>query len=220
MLEIEGWMRRYQARMTAQFGQRIKLIGLQGSHARGEAAADSDIDAVLILDKVDMGDLADYRAAADSLPGHELLCGFVAGAGELACWDPADRFQFYFDTKPLVGSLTQLIPVPGPADARRAVLLGACNLYHACSHNFLHARAPDALRALYKAAFFVLQAKYYCETGRYPHSRRALSECVSAADRPVLEQIAGKDGIGEASFDAATALLLAWAGALIRAYGG
>lgn len=52
-------------------------------------------------------------------------------------------------------------------DAKQAVYIGACNLYHGCSHNYLHAMEVDMLTALYKAAFFVLQAKYFCHSGTY-----------------------------------------------------
>ena len=78
----------------------------------------------------------------------EFLCGFVAGKEELESWDPADRFQFFFDTVPVYGKLEDLISKPSRCHAKQAALTGACNLYHGCSHNYLHTRNPDILAAL------------------------------------------------------------------------
>ena len=58
---------------------------------------------------------------------------------------------------------------------RRAVKIGACNIYHACVHNFLHERDPQLLKGLYKSAAFVIQAEYFRKTGQYVRSHRELS---------------------------------------------
>ena len=57
MLEISTWLEKYTATVQAVFHQRVWFIGLQGSYARGEAAANSDIDVVLILDRLNPTDL-------------------------------------------------------------------------------------------------------------------------------------------------------------------
>ena len=77
-----------------------------------------------------------------------------------------ELFQFYHDTAILYGSLDFLRPLIARGDIQRAVLTGACTIYHGCVHNVLHERTRK-FYALLKAAVFTLQAKHYYETGTY-----------------------------------------------------
>ena len=215
MVNIEAWLEVYQRTVLEAFGSRVLFIGIQGSYGRGEATDKSDIDVVFILDKVEFADLEIYREITAGLPDRELLCGFVAGRKELEGWDKADLFQFFFDTKSVYGRLENLIAVPAENDARKAVLAGACNLYHACSHNYLHAKSPEVLTALYKSARFVLQAAYFCESGRYAAHYHELKECLQEKEKAVLETAMQAEQINEKTFDKCSQLLLEWASGLI-----
>lgn len=219
MVDIDGWMRRYQRAVLDGFGERVQFIGLQGSYGRGEQTDRSDIDVVLILDEVDIDDLELYRNLVEGLPDRELLCGFVSGKGELGRWLRSDLFQFRFDTKALYGSLEELIPALGDDDARQACLTGACEIYHACSHNFLHTDDVGILQSLFKSAFFVMQAQRYCESGVYLHHRTELLESVTGDDRQVLEVSISPSCVDIDTFTDYSSLLLAWSGRLIRRYG-
>ncbi len=97
----------------------------------------------------------------------DLVCGFVAGMPELLAWEKYDLLQLYLDTVPYFGSLDFLKEHFNKEDIKRAVRVGACNVYHAASHNFLHARDMVALKDIYKAARFVARMKYYLDTGIY-----------------------------------------------------
>jgi len=219
MFELEDWLKVYRQAVNACFGGRVVFIGLQGSRARGEAREDSDIDVVLILDRVSIDDLALYRAAVSGLPNRGLLCGFVSGKEELGCWSEPDVFQLAMDTLPLQGSLEGILPNIDAETARQAALMGACNLYHACSHNILHKRSVKTLTSLYKSAFFTLQADRCCETGRYFRSREEMARAVDGQDRQVLEAIIHPAAIHEGTLDKYAGLLLAWAGKLILRHG-
>ena len=85
-IQITEWLCKFQERLTALFGERLKFFGLQGSYGRGEQTATSDIDVVVIVDKLDFADLKAYRTLLDSMEHSELICGFVAGEEEL--WIP------------------------------------------------------------------------------------------------------------------------------------
>ncbi|MEG1683686.1 MAG: nucleotidyltransferase domain-containing protein [Oscillospiraceae bacterium] len=211
MIDIRKWLFAYQKAINAAFGNRVLFIGLQGSYARGEDTEKSDLDVVLILDRVTMEDLNIYKKITAVLPHSELLCGFVSGKMELTHWCRHDLFQFYFDTINIQGSLDTIISPPTALDAKQAVLVGACNIYHGCSHNYLHAMDADALQALYKAAFFVLQTKHFCETGEYVNRRAKLADCLAGDDLAVLQQSGN-------TFEGQTATLLAWASRLIELY--
>lgn len=213
-MEIQIWMEGFLKALRQTFGGRLAFVGLQGSRGRREGREDSDIDVVVILDRLTTADLDAYRAAVADLPRRELLCGFVSGWAELEHWDAADLFQFYHDTTPYLGSLDGLLPRIGQAAVRRAVHLGACNVYHACCHNYLHERDPEILKGCCKSAFFVLQAKYYLEVETYVSRRADLLPLLDGGDRAVLEALLAGDW--EARFSETSALLLEWASRLIR----
>lgn len=221
MLDIQCWMAQYQAAILHTFGSRVLFIGLQGSYGRGEAFEGSDIDAVLILNTVSPADLRQYREVTAALPHHTLLCGFVSGRTELSNWCRADLFQFYYDTTAWYGTLETILPIPKPADAHAAVLAGACSLYHTCSHNYLHARDPAVLAALFKSASFVLRAKHFCETGVYCKYSTDLSVHLTGSDAELFRhtEACRRTELCLAEFDAASAQLLMWSSGLIHAYG-
>ena len=210
--DIRTWTQLFLHTVLHAFGEsRVVCAGLQGSYARGEATEHSDIDAVVILDDVTIGDLDTYRGALDSLPARERSCGFLAGRRELCCWDPADLLPLYYDTRPLYGNLDFLLPLFGREDAVRALHTGACALYHACCHSYLHGSGA-ALPGLCKSAFFLLRLKYFCETGRYLLQRQALAECLAEPDRGILQL--APDG-SEADRRQCTDRLLTWCAGLI-----
>lgn len=104
-MEIKAWMDAFAAAVRQAFGARVYCIGLQGSRARGEATADSDIDVVVILDEWREADWPRYEAVLDSLPERDRVCGFVSGRRELLAWEPSELFGFYYDTVPWYGDL-------------------------------------------------------------------------------------------------------------------
>jgi hypothetical protein len=175
----------------------------------------SDIDVVVILDALSASDIKAYSEMLDGLPHRELICGFISGKNELLNWEPSDLFQFYYDTKPIVGSLDEL---PGLIDCEaidRAIKIGACNIYHGCVHNMLHEKSADALRGLYKSASFVLQAVAFKQTGRYIKSQRELIGILSPDDGAIAEIFLGLKQGGEVELEKMSADLLDWSKKLI-----
>lgn len=225
-VNIEEWLPRWRCAVEVVFGPRIRLLGLQGSYRRGEATEDSDIDVVLILDKVEMADLIRYRAVLDGLPYREKICGFVSGAEELCHWETADLFQFREDTQPLAGDLDSLLPPLCPEEVKRAIWTGACGIYHLCGHEFLHQNEPerrtDALRSLYKSAVFVMQALCFERKGRYSRRREELRQTLTAEEGMLLdiaERLKSGLELTGPEEEAAFSRLLYWSGRLIRSYG-
>ncbi|HWP21105.1 MAG TPA: nucleotidyltransferase domain-containing protein [Candidatus Cryosericum sp.] len=217
---MQDWSERFVRAVESAFGARIVCAGIQGSRARGEATPSSDIDTVLILDELTIEDLSVYRALLQTLPDAGLICGFVSGKAELACWEPYELVSFYFDTLPLRGDLEFLRPNLTAEAARMAVHSGACGIYHACCHNVLFDRSAEALLSLYKAAFFVLRAKAFFETGEFFRREDELLQRLCAADRAVLVRRAAlaKQAPNEKKLAEESDLLLQWSGALIREY--
>lgn len=209
-MDIHSWMTLLVEKLRAAFGERIVFVGLQGSYGRGEATAHSDIDAVVIFDRLAFADVKRYGALLDEMPCRALCCGFIAGWDELLAWEPSDLFQLYFDTKPVYGSLKALEPLFTPEAVERAIRIGACNLYHGCVHHTLHGHDPETLRGLYKSAAFTVQALHYRRTGVYVSSQRALLEQVNGEEKRVLEtSLALRDG-AEIEAESMSAQLFAW----------
>ena len=215
MINIDEWLNNYKQLVSTTFGSRVLFIGLQGSFGRGESTDSSDIDVALILDIVTVKDLNIYKTLIAKLPHRERLCGFVSGKAELSAWCKHDLFQFYHDTIPILGSLDDILPAITIEDARQAVQVGACNLYHACSHNYLHGMDVAVLASLYKYAFFILQAKHFCDCGQYAKSHTALEKAVTGDDLSVLQLSNAPSLITADKFELHTALLLAWVSDLI-----
>ena len=211
MLDVSTWMEQFFNALKGTFGDRIWFVGLQGSYGRGEAVETSDIDVVVILDVLSPLDIHAYNAMLDRLSHRELVCGFLSGKDELLQWEPSDLFQFYYDTKPLYGSLDALLPLLDESAIRRAVKIGVCNIYHGCVHNMLHEKSEDVLRGLYKTASFAVQAVVFLQTGRYISSQKALLEMVSAGDRVVVDTLLQLKNGGTTDFDRMSETLFVWA---------
>ena len=182
MIDMTQWMPRFQQALNQTFAERVWFVGLQGSYGRGEAVETSDIDVAVILDELTPKDLHRYHEMLDTLPHRELICGFISGKSEIMHWEPSELFQFYHDTRPVMGSLDELLPLIDDAAIKRAVRIGAGSIYHGCVHNMLHERDTEILRGLYKSAVFVVQAICYMETGKYISRQQDLLQVVSEAE--------------------------------------
>ena len=210
-IDIQSWMKTYCEAVLGAFGSRVAFIGLQGSYGRNEAAADSDIDVVLLLDSLEMRDLEIYRTVIANLYHRDKICGFVGGKNELEGWEKSDLFSFCFDTEPLYGSLDSYRMRIKKDDVERCVLTGACTVYHSCSHNYLHERSGSILRSLQKSAFFVMRAKRFLETGTFVKRRAELLRQICGEEQEILT--------ADADIETLSGKLLSWSGRLISEYG-
>ena len=211
MVELSAWMDTYLQALEQTFGNRTWFVGLQGSYGRGEATATSDIDIVVILDELSAADIQSYNEMLDALPHRDLICGFLSGKNELLNWEVSDLFQFYHDTKPIKGSLDDLLPLLDAAAVSRAIKIGACNIYHGCVHNMLYEKSEEILRDLYKAASFVVQAICFQQTGSYISRKEDLMEAVSEDERVILGHFMHLKNGGMVEFAEISQTLFAWA---------
>ena len=211
MIEITAWTNTFLNVLNDYFGDRVWFVGLQGSFARGEATETSDIDMVVILDELSPSDVATYNAMLDTLPHRELICGFFSGKNEILNWEPSDLFQFYYDTKPIKGSLDELLPLIDDTAVTRAIKIGVCNIYHGCVHNMLYEKSEEILRGLYKSASFAIQAIAFKQTGEYISHQKDLLRIVSPDERVIVETFLKLKNGGAASFDTMSVTLFNWA---------
>lgn len=186
--QIDIWLNNILEKLKNKFGERLLFVGLQGSYNRGEASADSDIDVVVILDELRFEDLKAYKKIVENMPYKEKACGFVSGKAELQNWSKHDTFQFFYDTKPLLGKLSDIINPPSVSDVKLSLKFSAEMLYHSAVHSFLFADNPEEqLAYLYKTAFFILQAKYFVENNTYIQTKKELLPLLKGIDKEILE---------------------------------
>ena len=210
MVDISAWTDKFLQTLTQNFGERIWFVGLQGSYARGEATETSDIDMVVILDEVSVLDIQKYNAMLDTLSNREQICGFLSGKQELLHWEPSDLFQFYNDTKPIKGSLDELLVLLDTAAVNRAIKIGVCNIYHGCVHNMLYEKSEEILRGLYKSASFVVQAICFKQTGRYVCQQKKLLQIVEPDEQVIVHTFLELKSGGLTNFQKMSETLFEW----------
>lgn len=219
MQDVEKWMRDATEKLEERFGDRLVFVGLQGSFARGEARAESDVDIVVVLDELSFSDLAAYREVIRGLPHPEKACGFISGRKELHNWPKSDLLQFEMETIPWRGSLTEILPHLSEDDIRESLRLAAANLYHAAVHACVHAAEEEkalTVKALYKSAFFALQSLYRLETGQYAKKKDELLPKLSGASKKVLSACMKPEAFTPENADEHLNLLILWCGKILR----
>ena len=186
-LYINNWLNTALEKLQEKFAENLLFVGLQGSHNRGEATETSDIDLVVILEKLTFNDLKAYRLIIDNMPSKEKACGFISGKDELQNWSKTDMFQFYYDTKSLYGNLGDIIQPPTIDEIKQSIKISSENLYHSAVHSFVHSNNYlEDLKNLYKMTFFILQAKYFVETNQYIPTKKQLAEYLNGTEKEIL----------------------------------
>lgn len=219
---ISEWTGRLIASLEEAFQQRLLFVGLQGSYQRNEATEESDIDIVTVLEQLSVEDLDCYLTLVRAMPYGEKACGFICGKKELLHWPGYDLFQLAHDTKPLFGELAPLLKEIRPKDVAAAVRIGSANLYHGACHSFLYNKdRGKALAELYKTVFFILQAKYFYESGNYISEKKKLLTLLQAEDRRVLDICLRRKELFSSPVEEKRCfeLLLQWCSKNLEAYG-
>ena len=210
MTDINSWMKNFLQTLNETFENRVWFVGLQGSYGRGEATETSDIDIVVILDKLSAVDIQKYNTMLDTLPYRELICGFLSGKDEILKWEPSDLFQFYHDTTPIKGSLDEVMAVIDASAVNRAIKIGVCNIYHGCVHNMLHEKSEDILRGLYKSASFVVQAIVFKQTGKYIKHQEEVITVAMANEQAIINTFLSLKKGGTVDFIPMSETLFTW----------
>jgi len=210
MIDITAWMKNFLQALNETFANRVWFVGLQGSYGRGEATETSDIDIVVILDKLSAMDIQIYNAMLDTLSNRELICGFLSGKDDIMHWEPSDLFQFCHDTTPIKGSLDEVMAVIDESAVNRAIKIGACNIFHGCVHNMLHEKSEDILRGLYKSASFVVQAIVFKQTGNYFKHQEELLQVISSDEQVIVETFMNLKNGGMVDFNLMSEILFTW----------
>ena len=213
MVDIEIYMPNLVDALKRQFDSRLLYVGLQGSYLRGEANERSDIDIMVILDKLSVSDLDQYRAIIESIDHSDKSCGFICCKDDLANWNPLEICNLVHGTKDYHGVLIDHIPKYTENDVRNFAKLSLNNLYHEICHRYVHA-SPDKnitqLAGSYKSVFFMLQSLYYLRHGEFIATKAQLLPLLPQKDHAVMmRSIELNNGI-RCDFKESFSLLFTW----------
>lgn len=216
MIDIDVFVDDFVKRLRAVFDNRIWFVGLQGSYACGEADENSDVDMVVILNELSECDIERYNQLLAAIPERNLMCGFLSGKKELFNWNKSELFQFYYDTKPIIGSLDEFLFLIDDISIDQAIKTGACSIYHSCVHNMLYEKSSEILKSLYKSAVFVIQAICFKQTGEYYSRKAELVEVVKDNDKSILNEFSNIKTGKEIDFQRMSEMLFNWSKHLIQ----
>lgn len=188
-MDIDVWMNDLIDQLKTEFKERLVLVGLQGSRARGEQREDSDIDIVVIIEDLNADDLVSYRSIVQRMPHAELTCGFIGSPDALAAWPRHDVFNLVNDTNVRYGSFDFMNTKFTVEEARLAAETCASEIYHALCHTvvFEPNLLPDILQGCLKSIFFGIRAKHFAQTGKFVNSRVQLLNLVNDSERWLLQ---------------------------------
>lgn len=192
-INIEKYLAELKGLLKAGFGSRLLYIGLQGSYQRKEADDKSDIDVMVILDKLGPEELLLYRELLLKIDYREKACGFICGRDELARWNPCEICHLINTTQDYFGVLKEYVPKYTGRDHELYIKISLDNLYHQLCHMFLYAspvQKTEGMEGAYKTAFFILQNIYFERTGEFKTTKKQLLKVLAdKPDRDILNRL-------------------------------
>ena len=86
--------------------------------------------------------------------------------------------------------------IPSTEEIQKSNKQALENLYHTAVHSYLHSEIPqEALDSLYKATFFILQAKYFIQNKKYIRTKKELLSNLSGLDKDILTVCINKNSV-------------------------
>lgn len=204
--------------LKARFQNKLLYVGLQGSYFRGDASENSDIDIMVIFDKLEIASLDMYRDCLLKAGYYEKSCGFICGRDELRNWNQFEICHLLHSTQDYYGKLSDFLPEYSVFDVKNFVKLSANNLYHQLCHGYIHSGKRQNsldLPAVYKNAFFILQNVCYLKCGRFFQMKRDMLNFVDGSDKIILENLLAISENGEHDFEKMFSDIFLWCKDLI-----
>ncbi|WP_026499403.1 nucleotidyltransferase domain-containing protein [Butyrivibrio sp. WCD2001] len=190
LVDIKDYTQRLTEELKMKFGKRLLYVGLQGSYLRGEATLESDIDIMLVFDKVHAEDLNSYRQILLDLGEYERACGFVCGRDELLNWFPEEICHILHTTSDIYGKLKCIVPNYSKKDVADYIKMSVGNLYHMLCHRRIHSEMEknvNKLPLVKRDIFFILQNLYYLEDNNFIETKSEVASMVKGIDLQVWE---------------------------------
>ncbi len=213
MFRIEDYINNLTQKLKDSFGERLTYIGLQGSYLRNEATPDSDIDIMVVIDKLTAEDLKAYQEILALIGNFDKSCGFICSKNDLKNWNPLEICHLLHTTRDYYGALENLVPAYSNEDERNFIKLSLNNLYHELCHRYIHAEKDyniSKFPTTCKSVFFILQNIHYLNSGDFVQTKQELLKCVQGEDKTVLELSMSLQKDSSYDFDKAFSILFDW----------
>ena len=213
MFRIENYIQSLIQKLKITFGERVLYVGLQGSYLRGEATAESDIDIMVVIDKLIVSDLNIYRDILVSVGDFDKSCGFICGKDDLKNWNPIEICHLLHTTKDCFGVLKDIVPEYSAEDEKNFIKLSLNNLFHELCHRYIHSDKEDNISKFpmtCKSVFFILQNMHYLKSGYFAATKSELLSRLQGRDKEILEMSMFLQNNKDYNFDEAFGLLFDW----------
>ena len=213
MFDIDRYLFELTDLLKIAYSDRLLYVGLQGSYLRGEAKESSDIDIMVVVEKLSVADLDIYRSVIKQLPDFDKSCGFICSSADLLAWNPLEICHLIHSTRDFYGELSKLVPQFDRSDVINFARISVNNLYHEVCHRYIHCsqkKNVERLPGAYRNVFFILQNLHFLETGIFIPTKNQLVDVLSGSDREILSAAINFDDVKEYDFDAFFRLIFSW----------
>ncbi|MFU8796259.1 MAG: hypothetical protein ACNA7X_03050 [Dehalococcoidia bacterium] len=192
---VDGWLTEFVSRLSVALGERLTFVGLHGSWARAEPREGSDIDVAVVIDRVDLQDLATFRTIVAEMPdAGRVASGIFRSVPELKALHGFEPIPFFYGCRVLHGTVEGIIERPEPPDVREHIQVTAsASLFHA-RHYLLYphdwSKAVHKLYYPFKQCFYALQSWVLLCEGRFVPTKDGIIEQLTDADDREVVRIA------------------------------
>lgn len=182
--QVDAWLDEFVTKLKEAFGDRLVWIGHHGSWARGEPREESDIDCVVVLDRIEDEYLIAFRDIVSSMPDAQKLgSGIFLSVAELRQIPRFELVQFFYGRKVLHGSIEGIVEPPEAADFISDIKIKASDNLHAARHYLLFPhefpKVVGKLKYHFKNCFYALQSWVLLTQGKFINTKAEILDILS-----------------------------------------
>ena len=169
---VKTWLDDFLTKLKRSFGQRLQFVGHHGSWARGEGEPESDIDVIVVLDRIESKDLTIFRDILATMPNAKSIAsGSLTSISELQVWPRFDLIQLFHGCKSLHGTLNDIVKKPTSIDLLEDIRIKASSNLFAARHYLLYphdlSKVVHKLYYPFKSCFYALQSWILMRKGKF-----------------------------------------------------
>jgi len=194
--QVNAWLGDFVTELKDRFGERLVFVGHIGSWARGEPNPESDIDCLVVLDKINENDISTLRNIFQGMSDSESKAGGILVSCEELDGTPAFHLVqlFYHGCKTFYGSIEGRLTAPSIKDYITDIRLKACDNLHTARHHLLFSRDLSnsvlGLKFNFYNCFFALQNWLLVTRGEFVARKKDISDYLDDPDDAEVVRVA------------------------------
>ncbi|MBA7602910.1 hypothetical protein ES703_10006 [subsurface metagenome] len=193
--QVDAWLADFLANLRDRFGDRLVFVGHHGSWGRGEPRPESDIDCMVVVDRIEDEDLTAFRDIMSSMPNAEKLgSGILMSVTELKQTPRSYLSQFFYGRKVLYGSIEGIIAPPTRDDLIEDIKFKADNNLHTARDYLLFPHdlpvVVHRLKYHFKNCFYALQSWFLLTKGEFIPTKNQILEYLDDANDAEVVRVA------------------------------